>query len=190
MLPLLGTAIGVGLIAGLLGHGHTGALKDLRFHWPLVLFASLIVGVLPYYVSMSAAPRKILQFAAYSGVLIFLLANIAWSRGGVRTGFLVLGLGWALNFAVIAANGGMPLSMWAWSHSGQAGAPTPGKGGFFKIVIAHPGTWFKPLGDVIPIRAIGQVLSMGDVILIVGIAFVIAAGMRPSLRRRATPALG
>jgi uncharacterized protein DUF5317 len=190
MLPLLGTAIGVGLIAGLLAHGHPRALKDLRFRWPLVLLASLIVGVIPYYVSMSSGPRKALQFAGYAGVLIFLLVNIASFHGALRTGFLIITLGWALNFIVIAANGGMPLSLWAWSHSGQGGAPTPGKGGFFKILIAHPGTWFKPLGDVIPVRSIGQVLSIGDVILILGIAFVIAAGMRPSLRRRATPALG
>jgi hypothetical protein len=45
-------------------------------------------------------------------------------------------------------------------------------------VIADEHTDLRWLGDVIPMRAFSTVVSVGDIVLLFGIALVIAAGMR------------
>lgn len=171
------TAIGGGIVAGFLARGSFSALSTVRLSWAPVLIVSLVVGTIPYYVALPSGPRKLLQFLAHAGVLAFLSINVARSRGGVRAGIVIAALGWLLNAIVIVANGGMPLSVWAYAESGQTMRIEPGRGGFFRIVVAGPDTVLRPLGDVIPVRAIGQVVSIGDLVLMVGIAVVIAAGM-------------
>jgi hypothetical protein len=177
MVPLLATMIGLGIIAGLLTRGRFRGLTELRFRLTPVLFVSLVIALLPFYVSSLESSRRVFQLIAFAGVLIFLIANITAARGGVRAGFLVLGLGWALNFIVIASNGGMPLSLWAYAKSGQTEVPHFGRGGFYRVVQARPGTTLRFLGDVIPVRVFTQVLSIGDVLLMVGAAIIIAVGM-------------
>jgi hypothetical protein len=169
--------IGLGLVVGFATRGSLKGLTTLHFRWTPVLFVSLVIAMLPLFVDSLESNRRVFQLTAFAGVLLFLIVNIAETRGGVRAGFLVVGLGWALNFVVIAANKGMPLSLWAYAQSGQSQAVTEGSGGFYRIVIAHPGTLFRPLGDVIPVRVFHQVLSIGDVLLILGASIVIATGM-------------
>jgi hypothetical protein len=175
---LLAIALGAGLLAGLLARGRVTRLREVRMRAMPVLFAGLVLGIVPLFATLSKGPRLALQIVSMLCVLAYLALNAAANAGGVRAGFCIIGLGWALNFVVIAANGGMPLSRWAYERSGQSGAVTPGKGGFFKIVVAGPHTTLRALGDVIPVRAVTQVLSAGDIVLIAGIAIVIAAGMR------------
>jgi hypothetical protein len=178
MVALLAISLGLGLGAGALARGRLANLREVLLRVLPLLMASRLVGMLPLFVGLPRGPRQGAQLLSLLGVLAFLGINLVAARGGVRAGFVTLLAGWALNFVVIAANGGMPLSLWAWSHSGQRGAPTPGEGGFFKIVLAEPGTALRFLGDVVPIRAIDQVVSVGDLVLMAGIAVVIAAGMR------------
>jgi hypothetical protein len=189
LILLLATMIGLGIVAGLLTRGNFKGLTVLRFRLAPVLFVSLVIALLPFYVSSLESSRRAFQLLAFAGVLIFLIANILSTRGGVRAGFLVLGLGWALNFIVIASNGGMPLSLWAYAKSGQTEVPHFGSGGFYRVVEAHPGTVLRPLGDVIPVRVFTQVLSIGDVLLLIGAAIVIAAGMhlRAASERESVP---
>jgi hypothetical protein len=188
VLLLLATALGSGLLAGLLLRGRFSGLAELRLRWTPVLVLSLLVSLVPLFVDLSGTglPKTFL-IASNIGVLIFLASNIVFADGGVRTGFLVAGAGWAMNFLAIAANGGMPLSRWALEHSGQSGEITAGKGGFFKVVEATPDSSFRFFGDVIPIRAFSQVVSLGDIVLMVGIAIIIASGMRRRRERVAEP---
>jgi len=178
---LLALALVAGLIAGSVAKGRVQNIREIHLRWMPVLFVSLIMGLLPLFVDLSKPPRLALQFVSMLGVLAFLILNAQATAGGVRAGFLTITAGWALNFIVIAANGGMPLSRWAFER-GPGGPITPGRGGFFKIVIAGPRSKLRFLGDVIPIKPLGQVLSIGDVILIAGIIIVIAAGMRARTR--------
>lgn len=177
MFKLLAAALGMGVVAGLIARGRFRNLREIRLWWTPVLFVALIIGLIPLFVGVPKGPRIALQIVSMLGVLAFLAINTARARGGVRIGFWTIAMGWALNFIVIAANGGMPLSRWAYSKI-ESGPITPGRGGFFKIVIAGPHSVLRPLGDVIPLRAVDQVLSIGDVVLIIGIVVVIAAGMR------------
>ncbi|MGZ4128597.1 MAG: DUF5317 family protein [Actinomycetota bacterium] len=185
MLLLLATMIGLGLIGGFLARGTIDGLKQLDLRLSLVLFLSLLVALLPLFSDSLNEHRRVFQLASFAGILLFLVVNIWTSRGEVRAGMVVIAIGWALNFIVIAANGGMPLSRWAYEHSGQTAPITYGSGGFYRIVRAHPGTHLRFLGDVIPVRGYNEVVSIGDIFLIVGIALVIAAAMR-TVRR--TPA--
>jgi hypothetical protein len=100
------------------------------------------------------------------------------SRGAIRIAIAILLLGWLLNAVPIAANGGMPLSLWAYRRAGLTETPTPRTGGFYKIVIASSSTRLNFLGDVIPVAAIRQVVSLGDIALIVGIGCFVVASMQ------------
>ena len=174
--------IGLGLIGGALAHGSLKGLKDVQFRMIWVLFLSLVIAFLPLLNHSINEHRRVFQLVAFTGVFVFLLVNILTSRGELRAGLLVITTGWALNFIVIAANGGMPLSRWAYARSGQTERITQGSGGFYRIVLAGPNTKLLRLGDVIPVRPFRQVVSIGDILLILGVALVIAAGMR-TIRR-------
>ena len=186
MLLLLATMIGVGLVAGFLARGTLTGLKEIHFKLVWLLFASLAIAILPLLSDAINKHRRVLLLIALAGVLLFLLVNILTTRGEVRGGMLVIALGWALNFTVIAFNAGMPLSRWAYRHSGQTATITQGSGGFYRAVVAGPHSKLRPLGDVIPIHLYREVISAGDIFLMLGIAFVIVAAMRTV--RRGSPA--
>jgi hypothetical protein len=178
VLLLIATMIGLGLLTGALAHGSIRGLKEIQFRVTWVLFVSLLVAILPLLSNTINEHRRVIQLIAFAGVLVFLAANILVMRDEVRAGLVVVGVGWALNFIVIAANGGMPLSRWAYAHSGQTDLITQGKGGFYRIVVAGSHTTLRSLGDVIPLRPYSIVLSIGDILMILGVALVIAAAMR------------
>jgi hypothetical protein len=174
--------MGLGLIIGLLARGSLRGLKDIQLKMVWVLFVSLAIAILPLLNDSLNKHRRVLLLVANAGVLLFLIVNILTSRGETRAGFLVIAVGWALNFIVIAANGGMPLSRWAYEASGQKQRITQGSGGFYRIVLAGPKTVLSPLGDVIPIRLFREVVSIGDIVLFLGVALVIASAMRTTRR--------
>jgi hypothetical protein len=184
VLLLLSTMIALGLLLGFSARGTLKGLKELQLRVVWVLFVSLVIALIPLFGDAINRHRRPLQLVAFAGVLVFLVVNIATAGGEVRGALLVVTLGWALNFAVIAANGGMPLSRWAYTASNQSGAITVGKGGFYRIVLGGPHTKLYRLGDVIPVKPYRVVVSIGDLLMIFGIALVIAAAMR-TVRRGA-----
>jgi hypothetical protein len=185
VLLLLTTMIGLGLLIGFSARGTLKGLKELHLRVIWILFVSLLIALLPLFSDAINRHRRPLQLLAFAGVLVFLLANIISARGEVRGALLVVTVGWALNFVVIAANGGMPLSRWAYAASAQSGDITAGKGGFYRIVLGGPHTKLYRLGDVIPVKPYRVVVSLGDLLMIFGIALVIAAAMR--MVRRGAP---
>jgi hypothetical protein len=186
VLLLIATMIGLGLLTGALARGSLRGLKEIQFRVTWVLFVALFIAILPLLNHTINEHRRVFQLIAFAGVLIFLAANIVVMRNEVRGGLIVVTVGWALNFIVIAANGGMPLSRWAYAHSGQTDQITQGKGGFYRIVLGGPHTTLRSLGDVIPLKPYRIVLSIGDILMILGVAFVIAAAMRTVRRGRHT----
>ena len=89
-----------------------------------------------------------------------------------------------MNFVVIALNGGMPvLAEAAEVASGFApGAPVIAEG--FKHVVLNETSRLVFLADVIPIRIAnyGQVLSLGDVFLAVGLGRFVEFELRRPIR--------
>lgn len=178
MLLLLATMIGLGLVIGYLAGGSIKGLKEIHFRLVWVLFVAVAVAILPLFSDSLNKHRRVFVLIGLAGVLVFLVVNIVTSRGEVRAGLGVVFVGWALNFLVIAANGGMPLSRWAYGASGQTDRITQGSGGFYRIVLADPKTKLIRLGDVIPVKPYHVVVSIGDILMILGAAIIIATGMR------------
>lgn len=100
-----------------------------------------------------------------------------------RAGMWLAGIGVGMNLIVIALNGGMPvLEGAAVVASGfESGLNVIGD---FKHVLLDEGTRLPFLADVIPLRLAGQgqVLSMGDVFLAVGIGRFLEAELRRPVR--------
>lgn len=178
MFKILLLTLGLSIAAGWIARGRLRNLSGLQFRGVPFLLAALLVALLPLLVTVSDGTARALSVVANLVVIAFLVVNARAQRGGVRAGIAVIVAGWALNALVITANAGMPLSTWAYAQSGQTDEITAGEGGFYKIVVADSDTVLRPLGDVIPIRAIAQVVSIGDILIVAGIGIVVVVAMR------------
>jgi len=98
-----------------------------------------------------------------------LMALVVLNRN--RTGMWLTGLGVLMNFTVIAVNGGMPVLAEAAEVASGFTVTVPDLSGSFKHVILDSSSNLTAFADVIPLRigGIGQVISLGDVFLAVGL---------------------
>ena len=154
-------------------------LGDIHLHhwWLLPLGFVLQIGA--QFVPRSAATWGVaLILLSYVPLLLLVIINRD------RPGLWLAGLGVLMNFVVIALNGGMPvLAEAAEVASGFApGAPEIAEG--FKHVILNETSRLVFLADVIPIRIAnyGQVLSLGDVFLAVGLGRFVEFELRRPIR--------
>jgi hypothetical protein len=184
---LIGLAFLLCLASVPLARGRLGALADLRFRAARLLLAAiavqiLIVSVIPG--EGSPAMHNAVHVATYFLVGAFVVANrrIPW--------VWLIALGGALNFAAIAANGGvMPADPDAVAAAGLAVDP----GEFVNSgVVADPHLAF--LGDVFAVPAswpVSNVFSVGDVLILLGalLAMHCVCASRLAVRRFAVPAL-
>lgn len=166
---LCGVAIGRARGGGLAGLG------GLRFHAPLLLALAALAQagfgvVTPSYRSVAIA-------FAYVVVGVWLAVNACLQRGGVRLGCVVLCGGWLLNLIAIIPNGGMPVSADALEHVGAQRTMSVTQGHFYKHVAADRDTQMSRLGDVIPLPFAATVVSIGDIVMLAGIALVVGSGM-------------
>jgi hypothetical protein len=105
------------------------------------------------------------------------------------TGVAVVGVGLLLNLVAVAVNGGMPVRTSALEAAGviEEGAP---------VAVDDPRhieTADDPapvLGDVLPVPLTGEVLSFGDLIIIIGAADAVRELSRRRVRRPAVAAQG
>jgi len=122
--------------------------------------------------------------AARVGFVVWLatfpmLISVAWINRR-QTGMPTLGVGLALNFAVIALNGGMPVFPEAVAAVSGAAASIPA--GDFAHVLGTVATRLPWLGDVIPLAGpdwLRSVPSAGDLLLYIGVVGFIA-GVGPA----------
>ena len=166
-------AIPVGIIAGYLLGGRLDRLGDLRFHWAWLAVLGLLVQVVLF--SPAIAER-----VGDLGPAIYVVSTVAVLIAVVRNwripGLAVVAIGAACNLLAIAANGGvMPASPDAVAALGMEAAA-----GFSNsVVMADPA--LRPLTDVFALPTwvpAANVFSIGDVLIGVGVALVIALGMR------------
>jgi hypothetical protein len=154
-------------------------LGDIHLnHWWL-LPLGFILQIGAQFVPRSAATWGVaLILLSYVPLLLLVIINRD------RPGLWLAGLGVLMNFVVIALNGGMPvLAEAAEVASGFApGAPLVAEG--FKHVILNETSRLVFLADVIPIRIAnyGQVLSLGDVFLAVGLGRFVEFELRRPIR--------
>jgi hypothetical protein len=88
-----------------------------------------------------------------------------------RPGMWLAGLGVLMNFTVIAINGGMPVLAEAAEVASGFTISAPDLSGSYKHVLLDSSSHLTAFADVIPMRiaGIGQVISLGDVFLAVGL---------------------
>ncbi|MGQ0849190.1 MAG: DUF5317 domain-containing protein [Actinomycetota bacterium] len=149
---------------------------ELRLWWLLPLGLGLQFGV-------AALPSSWADWEV--GLILIsyapLLAVVILNRH--RPGLWLAGIGVLMNFTVIALNGGMPvLTEAAEVASGFANEPLIDDS--YKHVIMDARTRLAFLGDVIPLRLAneGQVLSLGDVLLAIGLGRFVEFELRRPVR--------
>lgn len=88
-----------------------------------------------------------------------------------RSGMWLAGIGVLMNFTVIALNGGMPVLTGAAEVASGFTISQPDLSASFKHVLLDETSRLTFFADVIPLRVanIGQVISLGDVFLAVGL---------------------
>lgn len=162
------------IVAAIVGIARGGSLDNLastRFVWVPLLLVGLVVQVVfqvwsPAGISETGALVVIL--ASYAAVVTFLLLNRR------LPGMAIAGVGMALNVIVIAANGAMPVSARAVDITGTQ--PT-GKTGI-KHELMTEETVLPFLGDTIPVPLVDRIVSVGDVVLAIGIGWLVYARTR------------
>lgn len=164
-----------GVAVGRARGGRLAGLTTLRFRAPILL----VVAALAHSCVAIVAPdyRMAALGSAYTIVGIWLLRNAFHHRGGLRLGFVALGVGWLLNIIPVMLNGGMPVSADGLERVGAPRTMPVTEGHFSKHVPADRDTRASVLGDVIPLRMVATVISVGDIVVLAGIALVVASGM-------------
>ncbi len=160
-------------LAGVLG-GRLGNLPAERLRWPVLAFVAVALYWAPSVVGAARPAAVALLLCSYAALLTFAAANLRLA------GMAVVALGLGLNAAVILANGGMPVDPAAVVAAGLAGPEE------LRSIDLGPGRQWQAgddrlagLGDVVPVRALDEVVSFGDLILAAGLANVGFRLLRP-----------
>jgi hypothetical protein len=179
LLPtLVALAVGVGL--GLRWGGSFHNIIEWRPVLPLVGAGGVTLMLVTDLLGIGGSPAVLLRLVALGLVVAFAVLNI-------HTGGMVLvAAGFGLNLFVTLINWGMPTSVGALVSSGIADNASAAEsltltGG---REVAN-GARLGFLGDVIPLPW-GQVISIGDILWLAGLALVTASVMRRYQVRGAT----
>ncbi len=167
MLFLVCMALGVG--AGFAARGRLDNLARLRFRWPWLVVAALVLREATLLSSLRNVEG--IQYL-YAASLAALVGWTVWHVNRVR-GIWLVAAGSALNLVVIVANGGrMPVV------SELAGSLVQ-RGHLGQYVLMGPDTHLNWLADWIAAAGpVKEAYSPGDLFVALGIAVVIVLAMR------------
>ena len=171
----------VGMLVALMRGGRFRNLSDVRIRqwWllPMAFALQLAAEVVPDLAGWSRGVTLSLMLGSYVPLLVL----VALNRG--TPGMWLIGLGILMNFTVIVANGGMPVLSEAAYVAGGTNADADIIASA-KHVLLDTSTALPFLADVIPLRlfGFGQVISLGDVFLAVGLARVLEHELRQPVR--------
>jgi hypothetical protein len=171
MLAIFALALGMGL--GLASGGAISGLSELRLKGELAIISAFVIQGIARgrIVGGAATAWAMAAWVAASVALIGLLMLNAR-----QPGVLLAAAGTLLNLNVVLANGAMPVVPAAGIRL-QAAHVSAVSGGFYGLADAGTvGVW---AADVINLGVLGQryVLSVGDVLLVVGVAVLVARTM-------------
>lgn len=180
MVLLLGLVL-VSIATGYALGGRLRRFELLSLRWWALAPIGFVLQLLPVPHLDGDAERLLgvsLLIGSYVLLLVFVAVNVRIA------GFPLLFIGLALNFAVISANGGMPVSREALEASGQSSSlGVLERGEAPKHHLLGPEDVLSPLGDVIAIgNPMNMIVSIGDVVVYVAIAWILIAVMRGRTR--------
>lgn len=173
---LLVAIVAVSILVGLLLRGSLRRFEHVRLRWWGLALLGLGLQFVPVPTGLSGTDllvRVAVLSCSYSLLVLFAALNVR------TTGMPLVLIGLLLNAAVVIPNGGMPVSAEAVARSGQDGALealTAGTTG--KHHLMTDDDVLTPLADIIPIpEPIGAIASVGDLVLYLGVAWLIVAVM-------------
>ncbi|HZA19769.1 MAG TPA: DUF5317 domain-containing protein [Actinomycetota bacterium] len=170
------TVVIFAVIAVLIGLARGGSLSSLsatRVRWLWLVYAGVLVQVAGALL-LSGDAGLVVVIASNAVIAAFLLRNLR------LPGMTLAAVGLVLNVLVIAANGAMPVSAEVIEAAG--GSDTEEIGGL-KHERLTDDTRFAFLGDVIAVPGLREVLSLGDVLLALGIAYFVFSRTTAEARR-------
>ena len=171
--------IAAAFVIALASGGRPRHLADHEFR----LGALPIVGVALDFASEADALHDVwfpITLLSYACLVAFIVVNLH-----LRGMFVVL-IGVGLNVVTIAVNAGMPVRAEAVVESGYAESLAEARSDDYgaKHHLERPDDTLMPISDIIPVPPIKRVLSIGDLIMSLGIAVVVLHLMHPPPTRR------
>ena len=176
----LAIVLAVSILMALLRGGRFLNLSEIKLRaWPLLLVGfglQIVADRLP-------ADRSWSHDAAVTLIIVSFIPLIwlAWLNRH-EAGMWLVGVGVFMNFTVIALNGGMPVLPEAASIGLGRDITAVDFDALSKHVLMDDSTTLAFLGDVIPVRIIRNVISIGDVFLAVGLGVFVEDQMRRPVR--------
>lgn len=173
----LAVVIFLALAIAVLRGGRLVNLGDIELRAWWLLFISLALqtgtGFLPDTVWAEGVGVAMVLFS-----FVLLMAMVLLNRR--KPGMWIAGLGVLMNFIVIAANGGMPVLAGAAEVASGFTVSEPDLSGTFKHVLLDETSRLTFFADVIPIRlvGIGEVISLGDIFLALGLGVFLEHELR------------
>jgi hypothetical protein len=171
-------ALVLGLVFGLLTGGSLTNFARIRFRWPWVILAVIVIRE-----AVLLTPLNAVQGAQYLYVvaLAAIIAWTVWHVGRIR-GILLVAIGAASNLLVIVANGArMPVAP-------ELAGPLVQRGNIGQYTLMGSGTNLNLLGDWIKLTPLPEAYSPGDVLIAVGLAIVVfLAARNPGAYKELTP---
>lgn len=162
---VVGAMVGLGWT--LLAPRRSRHAREAHLRW----WPALAVGLVLQFLggSLDGGPAIVLLLVSYGLLLVFAAANLH------AAGMGLVGLGIALNMTTIAVNAGMPVRAEAMVTAGVVAAEDVGAvdlGGKHHLEDADDRLMI--ISDVLPVAALDEVVSMGDVVMAIGLAVVLA----------------
>jgi hypothetical protein len=181
---IFGTPIALGVVIGWLAGGSIRGLNTFPLKWFGLVWVAAACQVAQYSLGLfTDHPHSVqnvgLLAVMYGACGAFMARNWSNTTGRLHTGLVFLAGGFLLNAVPIALNGRMPYSGRAADYLGLSG--DTGKG-----VRIGPGTHLGWLGDVIPVPGVRAIISVGDLVLVVGIVITLVALMANAPRSPVT----
>ncbi len=171
---LLALSLGAGIVLGCLLRGRLRAFGQLRLRafrcLAVALGGQLVLPIVP------AAVRFPVLLLSYSLAGAWLVLNARGRPVALRWGLLLAAAGWFFNLLPIAANGDMPVSANAMRQVAHR-SDNRWHVNLDKHRIVSGEARLRWLGDVIPVRPLESVVSVGDLFLALGITLTVAAIM-------------
>lgn len=174
---VLCTALLAGLAGGYLAGGRLRNLDALRLCKPWLIVLALLLQLVafsPLGVALGSTAAVALHIASYALLGWFVALNRA------RSGVVVAGAGMSLNLTAIAINNGyMPASASALARAGITYAGET----YNNSSVSGEGTRLAFLGDIFATPSwlpMANVFSIGDILIVAGVALAVATAMRAS----------
>jgi Family of unknown function (DUF5317) len=146
---------------------------ELRSWWLLVLAFGLQAGT-----GWIPDDSQALGHTMILGSFALLMLLVVFNRS--KPGMWIAGIGVLMNFTVIAINGGMPVLAGAAEVASGFTVTAPDFTGSFKWTILDETSRLTFFADVIPLRiaGIGEVVSVGDIFLALGLGVFLESELR------------